>query len=46
VEAMRLGAFDYITKPFRKEQIIMTIGKALAKRQELLGPTANRNSAP
>jgi len=29
VEAMRYGAFDYITKPFRKEQIIMTINKAL-----------------
>ncbi len=36
VEAMRQGAFDYITKPFRKEQILMTIRKALAKRQELL----------
>ncbi len=36
VEAMRQGAFDYITKPFRKEQIIMTIRKALGKRQELL----------
>jgi DNA-binding NtrC family response regulator len=29
VEAMRHGAFDYITKPFRKEQILITIGKAL-----------------
>jgi two-component system OmpR family response regulator len=37
VEAMRQGAFDYITKPFRKEQILMTINKALDKRQELLG---------
>jgi DNA-binding NtrC family response regulator len=36
VEAMRQGAFDYITKPFRKEQILMTINKALDKRQELL----------
>lgn len=35
VEAMRQGAFDYITKPFRKEQILMTINKALDKRQEL-----------
>lgn len=35
VEAMRQGAFDYITKPFRKEQILMTIAKALKKRQEL-----------
>ncbi len=36
VEAMRQGAFDYITKPFRKEQILMTISKALDKRRELL----------
>ena len=35
VEAMRQGAFDYITKPFRKEQILMTLNKALDKRQEL-----------
>ncbi|MGQ9920079.1 MAG: response regulator [Desulfobacca sp.] len=40
VEAMRQGAFDYITKPFRKEQIIMTIGKALARRQDLLAQRA------
>jgi DNA-binding NtrC family response regulator len=36
VEAMRQGAFDYITKPFRKEQILMTINKALDKRREML----------
>jgi DNA-binding NtrC family response regulator len=36
VEAMRQGAFDYITKPFRKEQILMTINKALDKRQEMI----------
>ena len=37
VEAMRHKAFDYITKPFRKEQILMTIDKALKWRQEQLG---------
>ena len=36
VEAMRQGAFDYITKPFRKEQILMTINKALDNRRKLL----------
>jgi DNA-binding NtrC family response regulator len=36
VEAMRQGAFDYITKPFRKEQILMTINKALNQRQGIL----------
>jgi len=34
VEAMREGAFDYITKPFRKEEIILAIQKA-AKYCEL-----------
>jgi DNA-binding NtrC family response regulator len=28
-EALRKGAFDFITKPFRKEQILFTIEKAL-----------------
>lgn len=28
-EAMHKGAFDFITKPFRKEQILFTIEKAL-----------------
>jgi len=29
VEAMRAGAFDYITKPFNREQILLTVEKAL-----------------
>jgi DNA-binding NtrC family response regulator len=37
VEAMRHKAFDYITKPFRKEQILMTVDKALKWRQAQLG---------
>jgi DNA-binding NtrC family response regulator len=28
-EAIRRGAYDYITKPFRKEQVLITIGRAL-----------------
>ncbi|MGA7577128.1 MAG: sigma-54-dependent transcriptional regulator [Desulfobaccales bacterium] len=32
VEAMRANAFDYITKPFRKEQILTTVEKALRWR--------------
>ena len=28
VEATRKGAFDYITKPFRKERILLTIRRA------------------
>jgi DNA-binding NtrC family response regulator len=33
VEAMRKGAFDYITKPFRQEQILMTIEKVMKWRR-------------
>lgn len=29
VKAMKLGAFDYITKPFNNEELILTIKKAL-----------------
>ena len=29
-ESLRKGAFDFITKPFRKEQILFTIEKALS----------------
>lgn len=29
VEAMRSGAFDFITKPFNRDQILMTVEKAL-----------------
>lgn len=37
VDALQLGVFDYITKPFKKEQIIFTIDRAMqwqAIRQE------------
>jgi nitrogen regulation protein NR(I) len=30
VEAMRIGAFDYITKPFNLEELILVINKALS----------------
>ena len=30
VEALRAGAFDYITKPFNREEILITVEKALA----------------
>ncbi|RJR48002.1 MAG: response regulator [Deltaproteobacteria bacterium] len=32
-EAISKGAFDYITKPFRKEQIILAIDKAMRWRE-------------
>jgi len=33
VETMKKGGFDFITKPFRKEQILHTIDKALKWRE-------------
>jgi DNA-binding NtrC family response regulator len=33
IESTKKGAFDFITKPFRKEQIILTIEKALKFRR-------------
>ncbi|HUF50652.1 MAG TPA: sigma-54 dependent transcriptional regulator [Longimicrobiales bacterium] len=29
VEAMKLGAFDYVTKPFRTEELLLTLERAL-----------------
>ena len=36
VEAMRKGAFDYILKPFKNEEILATIHKALQHRHLIL----------
>jgi DNA-binding NtrC family response regulator len=33
VEAMRKGAFDYFTKPFRQEQVLLTIEKVMKWRR-------------
>src|SRR5213594_1035853 len=33
VEAMKLGAYDYITKPFKLEAIRLTIEKALERKR-------------
>jgi DNA-binding NtrC family response regulator len=32
VEAMKLGAFDYLTKPFEPEEMVLTVQKALERR--------------
>ncbi|MEN9579006.1 MAG: hypothetical protein RJA70_2015 [Pseudomonadota bacterium] len=33
VEAMRLGAFDYIQKPFTEEELLVKVGRALETRK-------------
>ncbi|MBS1261959.1 MAG: Transcriptional regulatory protein OmpR [Calditrichaeota bacterium] len=33
-QARELGVFDYIHKPFRKEQILTTVERALARQRE------------
>jgi len=36
VEAMKLGAFDYITKPFNRDDVVLTVQRAIEKRSLLL----------
>jgi DNA-binding NtrC family response regulator len=33
VEAMKLGAFDYITKPFNSDELLLTIKRAISMRE-------------
>jgi DNA-binding NtrC family response regulator len=33
IRAVKLGAFDYITKPFEVEQLLLSVQKALAERE-------------
>ncbi|MBW2463946.1 MAG: sigma-54-dependent Fis family transcriptional regulator, partial [Deltaproteobacteria bacterium] len=33
VEAMRMGAYDYIQKPFSEEELLVKVGRALERRQ-------------
>ncbi len=40
VEAMRRGAFDYVTKPFEMDELVLSIERALAQRATL---RENRN---
>ena len=40
VEAMRLGAFDYVRKPFDNRDIRATVQRAIAARQERVGGDA------
>ena len=45
VEALKLGAFDYLTKPFDKDDLRQIVSKALRTRT-LWGEDATRQAAP
>src|SRR4051812_16707887 len=45
VEALKLGAFDYLTKPFDKDEVRQIVAKALKTRQ-LAGADATTQAAP
>ena len=36
VEAMKLGAYDYITKPFNRDDVVLKVRRAMEKRELLL----------
>jgi len=36
VDAMKAGAFDYLTKPFNNDQVLLTVKKALERSQLLI----------
>ena len=40
IEAMKLGAYDYVSKPFKKDEVILTI-KKLEEREQLKQENAN-----
>ncbi len=49
VECMRAGAFDYITKPFKSDELVLTVSKAVAhtrllRENESLTETLNRQT--
>ena len=44
IEAMRLGAFDHLTKPVRREALLDTLAAALAAAEPAAEPNANRES--
>jgi two-component system NtrC family response regulator len=35
VEAMKAGAYDYITKPFNRDDVVLKVQKAVEKRDLL-----------
>jgi two-component system response regulator AtoC len=44
IEAMRLGAYDYITKPLDLDEIVNTLHRAAEQRSLSLAAEASRSS--
>jgi len=45
VAAMKLGAADYVTKPFQEDELLGSIRQVLAQRARRLGPPVERDRA-
>jgi two-component system, NtrC family, response regulator HydG len=46
VEVMKLGAYDYVTKPLFPDEILLTIKKALAEqKKDVSAPSANHHAS-
>lgn len=45
VEAMRAGAFDFVTKPFKREVLLSTLGRAFEKHDEIHAIENRRRNA-
>ncbi|MBM2841715.1 MAG: Sigma-54-dependent Fis family transcriptional regulator [Bacteroidetes bacterium] len=43
VECMKLGAYDYITKPSSSDELLTTIGRALERRRLIIDNTVLKN---
>ena len=43
IEAMKLGAFDYITKPFTPEELSSTVDRAIEHKRSSVGPASLSN---
>lgn len=46
IEAMKMGAYDYITKPFNVEKLLMVAGNAIRARQRTMRASGSAGDAP
>jgi len=45
VEAVKKGAFEYVTKPLYPDEILLTVNSALEKKEEIQDPRPKRKSS-